>query len=100
MLKKDLIELCLLHLLAGEELYGYELLRRLHESFPDTQESAVYALLRQLCRDGFTEKYEGETSGGPARKYYRLTAAGRAKWDLLLEEWRRLRDTLTALGVV
>ena len=48
MLKKDLIELCLLHLLAQGDQYGYELLRRLHHTFPDTQESAVYALLKIL----------------------------------------------------
>ena len=48
MLKKDLIELCLLHLLSQGDQYGYELLRRLHHTFPDTQESAVYALLRGL----------------------------------------------------
>ena len=52
MLKKDLIELCLLHLLAQGDQYAYELLRRLHHTFPDTQESAVYALLRGLCREG------------------------------------------------
>ena len=47
MLKKDLIELCLLHVLSVEDLYGYEILRRIHESFPGTQESGIYALLRQ-----------------------------------------------------
>ena len=36
MLKKDLIELCLLHLLAQGDQYGYELLRCLHHTFPDT----------------------------------------------------------------
>ena len=33
MLKKDLIELCLLHLLSVEDLYGYEILRRIAEGF-------------------------------------------------------------------
>lgn len=76
MLKKDLIELCLLHVLSVEDLYGYEILRRIHESFPGTQESGIYALLRGLCREGCTEQYEGETSEGPTRKYYRITRAG------------------------
>ena len=43
MLKKDLLELCLLHLLAQGDQYGYELLRRLHAVFPDVQESAIWA---------------------------------------------------------
>lgn len=98
-MKKDLIELCLLHVLSVEDLYGYEILRRIHESFPGTQESGIYALLRGLCREGSTEQYEGETSDGPKRKYYRITEAGDRKREGLLEEWRRLRDTLAALGV-
>ncbi len=99
MLKKDLIQLSLLHLLQTEDLYGYEILRRVHRSFPDTQESAVYALLRGLCREGFTEQYRGNSSGGPQRKYYRLTAAGCARYQELLMEWRRLRNALDCLGI-
>lgn len=99
MLKKDLITLCLLHILSSEDLYGYEILRRIHESFPGTQESAIYALLRGLCKEGCTEQYQGETSDGPTRKYYRITKKGEEKRDGLLQEWRRLRDALSALGV-
>lgn len=100
MLKKDLIELCLLQLLTAEDLYGYEILRRIHESFPGTQESAIYALLRGLCKAGFTVQYEGNTSGGPTRKYYRITDSGREKRDQLCQEWRRLRDALASYGLV
>lgn len=99
MLKRDILELCLLHLMSQGDQYGYELLRRLHAVFPDTQESAIYAILRQLCRDGYTERYQGETSGGPARKYYRLTEMGREHYGALLELWRGTRDALSALGI-
>lgn len=99
MLKRDLLELCLLSLMSQGDQYGYELLRRLHDVFPDVQESAIYAILRQLCREGHTERYQGEASGGPARKYYRLTEAGRARRAALLEAWRETRDALTALGI-
>ena len=99
MLKRDLLELCLLHLMAQGDQYGYELLRRLHAVFPDVQESAIYAILRQLCREGATERYQGETSGGPARKYYRLTQEGRERYDVLLTTWREMRDAVAALGI-
>ena len=99
MLKKDLIELCLLHLLAQGDQYGYELLRQLHHTFPDTQESTVYALLRGLCREGCSQQYLGGASDGPARKYYRLTAQGRDKLSVLTEQWRSLRDALSELGI-
>ncbi len=44
MLKRDLLELCLLYLMSQGDQYGYELLRRLHDVFPDVQESAIYAI--------------------------------------------------------
>ncbi len=99
MLKKDLIELCLLHLLVQGDQYGYELLRRLHDAFPDTQESAVYAILRGLCREGCSEQYTGATSDGPARKYYRLTDHGTARYGELLRQWRSLLGALAELGI-
>ena len=99
MLKKDLIELCLLHLLSQGDQYGYDLLRRLRAAFPDTQESAVYALLRGLCREGFLEQYLGQTSDGPARKYYRLTDHGLAQYGERLKQWRALLDALSELGL-
>lgn len=99
MLKKDLIELCLLHLLSTGDRYGYEVLSRLHDAFPDTQESAVYALLRGLGRDGCTESYQGEVSGGPTRKYYKLTEGGRTRYVTLLTQWRTLCTALKEMGI-
>lgn len=99
MLKKGLLELCFLHLLSEQDRYGYELLRQLHGGFPDTQESALYAILRGLCREGCTESYSGQTSGGPTRKYYRMTEKGSEKLAGLLEEWRALTRALRDLGV-
>jgi len=99
MLKKDLIRLCMLHLLTVSDRYGYEMLSLLHSAFPDTQESAIYALLRELCRQQDTESYHGKISGGPARKYYRITERGREEYALLAEQWRALKEALSGLGV-
>lgn len=99
MLKKDLVELALLRLLAKGDQYGYDLLKKLHDAFPDTQESAVYAILRGLCREGCSEQYQGEASGGPARKYYRMTEQGLARYGGLLKQWRALLGALGALGI-
>ena len=99
MLKKDLIELCLLHLLSAGDRYGYEVLSRLHAAFPDTQESAVYAILRLLGKSGYTQQYQGEVSGGPARKYYRLTDAGRERYAALLGQWRMMCAAMKEMGI-
>lgn len=99
MLKKDLLELCLLHLLCAGDKYGYEVLGPLRGAFPDTQESAIYALLRGLCRDGYTQWYRAAGGAGPDRKYYRITPEGRARLEALRADWRRLHTALTSLGI-
>lgn len=99
MLKKDIMELCLLQLLSVEDMYGYEILRRLHPVFPDTQESAIYAQLRGMCQQNYTESYAGHTSEGPTRKYYRLTPLGRLHREELLAEWRHYCALLADLGL-
>ena len=99
MLKKDLLELCLLQLLAGGDKYGYEVLPPLRAAFPDTQESAIYALLRGLGREKYTEWYMAPGGGGPDRKYYRLTPAGRDRLEELKGDWRNMRDAIASFGV-
>lgn len=99
MLKKDLIRLCMLHLLTGQDRYGYEMLEFLHNAFPETQESAIYAVLRGLSKDKLTESYLGDTSAGPARKYYRITSHGKEEYERLLAQWRQLKAAVAELGV-
>ena len=46
MLKKDLLELCLLQLLSQGDQYGYEMLGRLHSAIPKDTKAATPAGLR------------------------------------------------------
>ena len=99
MLKKDLLELCLLQLLSGGDKYGYEVLTPLRTAFPDTQESAVYALLRGLGKEGYTSWYMAPGGGGPDRKYYKLTPAGQTRLEEMRGQWRKMRDAIASFGV-
>ena len=99
MLKKDLLELCLLRLLAGGDKYGYEVLTPLRAAFPDTQESAIYALLRGLRKEGLTSWYMAPGGGGPDRKYYKLTPEGQTRLEELSASWRSMRDAISSFGV-
>ena len=99
MLKKDLLELCLLQLLAGGDKYGYEVLVPLRTAFPDTQESAIYALLRGLGKSGLTSWYKAPSDGGPDRKYYKLTPEGRIRLAKLRSDWCNMRDAIASFGV-
>lgn len=98
-MKKGVLEMCVLHLLAGGPMYGYELMKTVQEAFPDVYDGSVYAVLRRLHTDGCAETFFGETSGGPTRKYYRLTDAGRKRLSEALEEWRSLVAAVRHLKV-
>lgn len=98
MLKKDLSELYLLQLLNAGDKYGYELLEPLRTVFPDTRESTVYALLRGLCKEAYTQWYMAPSSGGPDRKYYKITPAGQTRLEELWEEWQRLSRAINEFG--
>lgn len=99
MLKKELMTLCMLQLLMSQDRYGYEMLSLLHKAFPETQESAIYAVLRELSKEKLAETYRGETSAGPVRKYYRITEKGREVYQGLLGQWCQLTAALRELGV-
>lgn len=98
-MKKGVLELCILHVVSNEELYGYEIMKRITGAFPEINESTVYAVLRRLRGDGCTESYAGETSGGPTRKYYRITSVGRERLEKMLSEWHEMLDALKTLGI-
>ncbi|MDE6764004.1 MAG: PadR family transcriptional regulator [Oscillospiraceae bacterium] len=98
-MKKGVLELCILHVTASDELYGYEIMKRITGAFPEINESTVYAVLRRLHSDGCTESYTGETSAGPKRKYYRITAAGRERLEKMRSEWQEMLDALKSLGI-
>lgn len=97
-MKKGVLELCLLLLIAREETYGYDLLGRMTARFPELQESTVYAVLRRLAAEGWAETYTGGVSGGPARRYYRITAAGRQRLEALQAQWAQLAAAVAAFS--
>jgi PadR family transcriptional regulator PadR len=63
------------------------------------ESGTVYPVLSRLERDGFVEStWENETAahteGRPARRYYRITKAGRAALDVATAHYRTLVPSL------
>lgn len=90
-LRKGLLELAILNVLGEGPLYGYEIVRRLGDvdSLVIT-EGTVYPILSRLRNEAHVESYIEESSSGPPRKYYRLTARGRAGLRRMNEHWQQL----------
>jgi PadR family transcriptional regulator PadR len=95
-LKKGVLELCVLALLSRGDNYAYEIAARLAEGI-DMGEGTIYPLMRRLQAEGFVDTYLVESSSGPPRKYYRLTAAGRASFSSQKTEWTAFSSAVEAI---
>jgi PadR family transcriptional regulator, regulatory protein PadR len=90
-LRKGILELAVLAALYRGSHYGYSLVRGLTGSGAvEIKEGTVYPILARLAREGLVSSAWVESSQGPPRKYYELTAAGRAACESLQAEFRRL----------
>jgi PadR family transcriptional regulator PadR len=95
-LKKGVLELCVLALLARRESYAYEIASTLAAGV-DMGEGTIYPLMRRMQNDGLVDTRLVESNSGPPRKYYRLTSAGRAAFVAQQREWRAFTDAVNQL---
>ena len=94
-LLKGVLSLLLLHLLAEQESYGYEVVQRLHGAgLPDILEGTVYPALSRLEREGRVTSRLVSSNAGPARKYYRPTPAGYDALAIGTSNWSVLADVV------
>lgn len=98
-LRRGVLEYCVLGLLAGEDLYGFDLVKRLGSMEGlVTGEGTLYPLLSRLQRDGrLSSSWRESTSGGPPRKYYAITTRGRRALAEFTAEWSRFSHTVGAI---
>ena len=91
--KKGVLALCVMSLLYTEDRYGYDISERLSRHI-DISDGAVYPILRKLKTDGMVTTYLSEQSGGPPRKYYSLTVAGKKEYSVAKDEWLAFAQTV------
>lgn len=103
-INKDLIAASstpiVLAILAEGDSYGYAILQRVRElsggrlSWTD---GMLYPVLHRLGRLGFVEARWEVADSGRRRKYYRITAQGRAQLDEHRRQWQAVDDTLRGI---
>ncbi len=98
-LRKGILEMCVLHLLKDEPQYGYEIMKTIQGVFPGVYDGSIYAVLRRLRSSGCAETFQGKSSEGPPRKYYRLTEDGKRRLHDALKEWAVLVRAVRNLGI-
>ena len=97
-IRKGLLEFLVLKIVAGDEVYAADILARLSGTEFATQEGTLYPLLSKLRRAGLLDYQWVESEAGPPRKYYQLTATGRAWLGELTAYWKSLHATVERMG--
>lgn len=94
------LPLCLLGVLDAEEKsYGYALLSRLADAGLTTVKAAtLYPALTRLEEEGAVDIEWGAGEGGPGRKYYRITEAGRERLQRERAAWRAFTGAVGSLA--
>ena len=73
--KKGVLELIVLESVRQKDMYGYELVEEVSKVV-DVNEGTIYPLLKRMTNEHYFETYLRESTEGPPRKYYHITAAG------------------------
>lgn len=97
-MRKGVVEVAILGLLAREQMYGSQLVEEL-SSRPELAISAgtVYPLLSRLKRAGVVDSTWHDSPVGPPRKYYRLTDSGAAALTEMTAAWSSVSSAVDAI---
>jgi PadR family transcriptional regulator PadR len=95
-LLKGVLDAAVLAVLADEDGYGYDIVRRLREAgLTDVGDASVYGTLRRLFQSGALSSYVVPSDEGPHRKYYGLTPVGTQQLAGARLAWKGFSTTVT-----
>ena len=97
-LLRGALDAAVLAVVAEQDGYGYDVLRRLRAAgLSDVGDASVYGTLRRLYRSGALTSYVLPSDEGPHRRYYGITDRGRAQLDDARALWGDFARALSAL---
>ena len=96
-LRKGVLELCILSILAKERKYASEIISHLKDAKLIIVEGTLYPLLTRLRSAGFLAYEWEESKNGPPRKYYSITEQGKDFLSELSGSWNELKDAVEQL---
>lgn len=95
---RGVLGVCVLHVVAGGPTYGYAIAAALADAGLGTVKGGtLYPLLGRMEEAGLVSVEWRAGDGGPGRKFYELTAAGRAEHERQVADWLRFTDITRAL---
>jgi PadR family transcriptional regulator PadR len=90
-MRKGILEYCILSILEQKDAYVAEILEELKSAKLIVVEGTIYPLLTRLKNAELLEYRWEESTGGPPRKYYKITTAGKDFLNELSNSWEELK---------
>lgn len=97
-MRKGVLELCILAVIADDEVYTSDIIDRLKDSELIVVEGTLYPLLTRLKNAGLLEYTWRESVSGPPRKYYKITDTGNSFLRTLQESWEQLVQSVNQIN--
>lgn len=89
-MRKGILEYCILSIISRGEIYASDIISELKVAQLLIVEGTLYPLLTRLKNNGLLSYNWQESSAGPPRKYYQITAEGREVLARLDVTWKEL----------
>jgi len=93
-------EAIILASLLEHDSYGYqinkEIMQKTNNSY-ELKEATLYSAFRRLEQAGYITTYWGDENVGARRRYYSITAKGRAAYTTYKKEWGEAKDMIDKL---
>ena len=96
-MRKGMLEYCVMLLLRKEACYTSDIISRLKEAELIVVEGTLYPLLTRLKKDGLLCYEWRESTQGPPRKYYALTAEGEDFLKQLDDVWNSIDSSIKVI---
>ena len=96
-MRKGILEFCILEIIGRGEAYASDMLEELTAARMIVVEGTLYPLLTRLKNAALLDYTWKESSSGPPRKYYVLTAEGRQFLGELRDTWE---DMAVSINII
>ena len=94
-MRKGVLDMCILSLLASEAMYTSDIIEKLRNSQLVVVEGTLYPLLTRLKNAGFLEYFWMESNSGPPRKSFKITGTGLAFLQELKQSWSQINEAVS-----
>lgn len=95
---RGVLSLCVLAVVAEHETYGYAIAQRLQAAgLGVVKGGTLYPVLARLEQDGLVASSWREGDGGPGRKFFTITPAGRLAVRERSDSWLTFTERATGL---